>query len=164
MRDYLSIANKIEILSFKNSDRIIGMPLIIIGGIFVIVFVILGVSSITEIDFRDKLKRIAFSSIFLILGGILELIGGTKLYSHQDYNNPKVHEFLKEEGLENLNVEKFLSNVQKVKNYDGIIPVQFKSCTRYGCTYDTKGYQNTILNDFYNGNDKKEELFKQLEK
>lgn len=51
MRDYLSIANKIEILSLKNSDWITGMPLIIIGGIFVIVFVILGVSSTTEIDF-----------------------------------------------------------------------------------------------------------------
>lgn len=164
MRDYLSIANKIEILSLKNSDWITGMPLIIIGGIFVIVFVILGVSSTTEIDFRNKLKRITFSLIFLVLGGILELLGGLKLYSHQDYNNPKINEFLKKEGLENLNIEKFLSNVKKVKKYDEPIPDKFKHCSRYGCTYDTEGYQNAILNDFYNDNNKKEELFKQLEK
>lgn len=164
MKDYLSIANKIEILSLKNSDWITGMPLIIIGGIFVVIFIILGISSITEIDFRDKLKHIAFSLIFLVLGGILELLGGIKLYSHQDYNNTEIHEFLKKEGLENLNVKKFLSNIEKVKKYNGIIPVKFKSCTRYGCTYDTEGYQNTILNDFYNGNDKKEELFNMLGK
>lgn len=52
----------------------------------------------------------------------------------------------------------------KVKKYDGVIPAKFKSCSRYGCTYDTRSYQNVILNDFYNGNNKKEELFNQLKK
>lgn len=34
MRDYLTIAEKIEDLSLKTSDKVMGMPLIIIGGIF----------------------------------------------------------------------------------------------------------------------------------
>ena len=164
MRDYLTIAEKIEDLSLKTSDEVIGMPLIITGGILLIIFVYFGISAINEIGFWDKTKRIAFSSIFLILGSLLGGFGTIKIYSHQDYNNSKVKEFLRKEGLEDLNVEKFLSNVVKVKKYDGVIPVKFKSCTRYGCTYDTRSYQNVILNDFYNGDNKKEELFNQLEK
>lgn len=78
------------------------MPLIIIGGILLIVFVWFGVSTINEIGFLDKAKRIAFSLTFLVLGGILGGLGITKIYSHQDYSNQKVQEFLRKEGLEEL--------------------------------------------------------------
>ena len=111
MRDYFTIAEKIEDLSLKTSDEVIGMPLIIIGGILLIIFVYFGISAINEIGFWDKTKRIAFSSIFLILGSLLGGFGRIKIYSHQDYNNSKVKEFLRKEGLEDLNIEKFLSNV-----------------------------------------------------
>lgn len=99
MRDYLTIAEKIEDLSLKTSDEVIGMPLIIAGGIFLIIFVYFGISAINEIDFWDKTKRIAFSLTFLVLGGILGGLGITKIYSHQDYSNQKVQEFLRKEGL-----------------------------------------------------------------
>lgn len=75
---------------------------------FLIVFVCFGVSTINEIGFWDKAKRIAFSLIFLVAGGMIGGLGVTKIYSHQDYNNQKVQKFLRKERLENLNLKKIL--------------------------------------------------------
>ena len=170
MKDYLTIAEKIEDLSLKTSDKIIGMPLIIVGGILLIVFVCFGVSAINEIGFWDKTKRIAFSSIFLILGSLLGGFGTIKIYSHQDYNNSKVKEFLRKEGLENLNLKKFFSNISKVKQFGkNKIPDKYVKCrkiTRYkkSCNSDYESYYNDLLNNYYNNQEIPKELFNQLEK
>lgn len=170
MRDYLTIAEKIEDLSLKTSDKIIGMPLMIIGGILLIVFVYFGVSAINEIGFWDKVKRIAFSLIFLVLGGILGGFGVTKIYSHQNYNNQKVQEFLRKEGLESMNLKKFFNNISKVKQFGkNKIPDKYIKCrqiTRYkkGCNSDYESYYNDLLNNYYNNQEIPKELFEQLEK
>ena len=170
MKDYLTIAEKIEDLSLKTSDKIIGMPLIIIGGILLIVFVYFGISSINEIGFWDKTKRISFSLIFLVIGGILVGFGVKKIYSHQDYSNPKVQEFLRKEDLENLNLEKFFNNISKVKQFGkNKIPDKYVKCrkiTRYGesCNKEYESYYNDLLNNYYNNQEIPKELFNQLEK
>lgn len=170
MRDYLTIAEKVEGLSLKTSDKIIGMPLIIIGGILLIVFVCFGISAINEIGFWDKAKRIAFSLTFLVLGGILGGLGITKIYSHQDYSNQKVQEFLRKERLESLNLKKFFNNISKVKQFGkNKIPDKYVKCrkiTRYkkSCNSDYESYYNDLLNNYYNNQEIPKELFNQLEK
>ena len=58
-----------------------------------------------------------------------------------------------------------LTNIKKIENFNGVIPVKFKKTTRYGSHYDKNSYYNCLLNDYYNGTtNQKEELFKSLEK
>jgi len=74
-------------------------------------------------------------------------------------------EYMKKEGLENVDPVKLLTNIKKIENFNGVIPVKFKKTTRYGSHYDKNSYYNCLLNDYYNGTtNQKEELFKSLEK
>lgn len=83
----------------------------------------------------------------------------------RNFYNKKVMEYMKKEGLENVDPVKLLTNIKKIENFNGVIPVKFKKTTRYGSHYDKNSYYNCLLNDYYNGTtNQKEELFKSLEK
>lgn len=165
MKDYLVIGNTINLLSIKTEYHILSIILFIICGLIFLFSIQVGIEASMEYTWSDKFKKsIPFFLIFIV-GGLFLFSGLYVREIDRNYYNKKVMEYMKKEGLENVDPVKLLTNIQKVENFNGVIPVKFKKTTRYGSYYDKNSYYNYLLNDYYNGTtNQKEELFKSLEK
>lgn len=155
MKDYLVIGNTINLLSIKTEYHILSLIFFIICGLIFLFSIPVGIEASMEYTWSDKFKKSKSFFLIFIVGGLFLFSGIYVREIDRNYYNKKVMEYMKKEGLENIDPVKLLTNIQKVENFNGVIPVKFNK----------NSYYNYLLNDYYNGiTNQKEELFKSLEK
>ena len=160
--NYAGIARQIEIAASPYFFGLNQITLEIIGGILFLLG-IFGILIRKEIE-KNK-KKMILLSIFLIITGIsIGTIGSYSVLSPKNFKSPKVMKILKKNKIENIDPEKLVKNLKTIEQMDPTIPVKYKTCGRYSCSYDYDAYYSAILNDYYNNRNDKVELYQKLEK
>ena len=152
MKDYLKIGHTINLLSMKVEYRALSLILFIVCGLIFLFSIPVGIEATMEYTWSDKFKKsISFFKIIIVSG--LFLLSGIYIRKiDRNFYNKNVIEYMKQEELEDVDPVKLLENIKKVQNFNGVVPENKNS------------YYNYLLNKYYNGNNSKEELFKNLEK
>lgn len=152
MKNYLKIGHTINLLSMKAEYRALSLILFIICGLIFLSSIPVGIDALTEYFWSDKIKKsISFFKIIIVSG--LFLLSGIYIRKiDRNFYNKSVIEYMKREELENVDPVKLLENIKKVQNFNGVV------------SENKNSYYNYLLNEYYNGNNSKEELFKNLEK
>ena len=152
MKDYLKIGHTINLLSMKAEYRALSLILFIVCGLIFLFSIPVGIEATMEYTWSDKFKKsisffkiIIVSGLFLLSGIYIRKIG-------RNFYNKNVIEYMKQEELEDVDPVKLLENIRKVQNFNGVV------------SENKNSYYNYLLNEYYIGNNSKEELFKNLEK
>lgn len=164
MKNYILIANNIEELATTTIGKIIGIPFIVIG-VAIIVISIFYLKKCLDPDEKFKKRIMILFLLFLvvIIGFLFGAFGNMQMANRKNYKSKKVVEYMKKEGIENIDPEKLVLNVRKIKQFQGVIPIKFQHCSR-SCYYDDNAYYNELLNNYYNDIHAEELLYNQLEK
>lgn len=164
MKNYILIANNVNILATTTNGKIVGILLLIIGFIIVLngYYNLIKAWEFQE-SFFKKLSILFFSLFIMLIGTVFGGLGTLELVLNKNFKSKKVIEYMKKEGLSNIDPEKLIINVEKVKKFKGIIPITFRHCSR-SCYYDYNAYYNELLNNYYNNIKQEEILYQQLEK
>jgi len=110
-------------------------------------------------------KKIILLLIFLIITGFsIGTLGSYSVLSPKNFKSPKVMKILKKNKIENIDPEKLVKNLKTIEQMDPTIPIKYKTCGRYSCSYDYDAYYSAILSDYYNNRNDKVELYQKLEK
>ena len=152
MKDYLKIGHTINLLSMKAEYRALSLILFIVSGLIFLFSIPVGIEATMEYTWSDKFKKsISFFKIIIVSG--LFLLSGIYIRKiDRNFYNKNVIEYMKQEELEDVDPVKLLENIRKVQNFNGVV------------SENKNSYYNYLLNEYYNGNNSKEELFKNLEK
>ena len=164
MKNYILIANNVNNLATTTTGKIIGIPLLTIG----IIIVLIGLYNLITIwefqeSFLKKLSILFFSLVIMLIGSVFGGLGTLKISVNKNFKSKKVIDYMEKEGVSNIDPEKLIVNVEKVKNFNGIIPITFRHCSR-SCYYDYNAYYNELLNNYYNNIKQEEILYQQKEK
>ena len=160
--NYAGIARQIEIAASPYFFGLNQITLEIIGGILLLLG-ILGILIRKEIE-KNK-KKIILLSIFLIITGFsIGTLGSYSILSPKNFKNAKVIKILKKNRIENIDPEKLVKNLKTIEQMDPTIPIKYKTCAIYFCSYDYDDYYSAILSDYYNNRNDKVELYQKLEK
>lgn len=160
--NYAGIARQIEIAASPYFFGLNQITLEIIGGILFLLG-IFGILIRKEIE-KNKKKMILLSIFLIITGFSIGTIGSYSVLSPKNFKSPKVMKILKKNKIENIDPEKLVKNLKTIEQMDPTIPVKYKTCGRYSCSYDYDAYYSAILNDYYNNRNDKVELYQKLEK
>ena len=152
MKDYLKIGHTINLLSMKAEYRALSLILFIVCGLIFLFSIPVGIEATMDYTWSDKFKKsISFFKIIIVSG--LFLLSGIYIRKiDRNFYNKNVIEYMKQEELEDVDPVKLLENIRKVQNFNGVV------------SENKNSYYNYLLNEYYNGNNSKEELFKNLEK
>ena len=157
--NYAGIARQIEIAASPYFFGLNQITLEIIGGILFL----LGIFGFFIIEKHNK--KIILLLIFLIITGFsIGTLGSYSVLSSKNFKSPKVMKILKKNKIENIDPEKLVKNLKTIEQMDPTIPVKYKTCGRYSCSYDYDAYYSAILSDYYNNHNDKVELYQKLEK
>lgn len=164
MKNYILIANNVNNLATTTTGKIIGIPLLTIG----IIIVLIGLYNLIKVwefqeSFFKKLSILFFSLFIMLIGTVFGGLGTLKISVNKNFKSKKVIDYMEKEGVSNIDPEKLIVNVEKVKKFNGIIPITFRHCSR-SCYYDYNAYYNELLNNYYNNIKQEEILYQQLEK
>lgn len=160
--NYAGIARQIEIAASPYFFGLNQITLEIIGGILLLLG-IFGILIRKEIE-KNKKKIILLSILLIITGFSIGTLGSYSVLSPKNFKSPKVMKILKKNKIENIDPEKLVKNLKTIEQMDPTIPVKYKTCGRYSCSYDYDAYYSAILNDYYNNRNDKVELYQKLEK
>ena len=162
MINYIEIAAEIENLAV---DKGVFFFCVLIGVIGVLIFFFGFHFFLIDLDddLLDKIKSLFLGTVILFISGLVFSFCWFKIENSKNYHKKEVVEYMKKKGIKETDPEKFIRNVNKVKNFDGVIPEKFYHYTRYGRIVDRDSYYNALLNDYYNNVDNREKLFESLE-
>ena len=162
MINYIEIAREIESLAV---DKGVLFFCVLIGVIGVLIFFFGFHFFLIDLDddLLDKIKSLFLGTVILFISGLVFSFCWFKIETSKNYHKKEVVEYMKKKGIKETDPEKFIRNVNKVKNFDGVIPEKFYHYTRYGRIIDRDSYYNALLNDYYNNVDNREKLFESLE-
>ena len=162
MINYIEIAREIESLAV---DKGVLFFCVLIGVIGVLIFFFGFHFFLIDLDddLLDKIKSLFLGTVILFISGLVFSFCWFKIETSKNYHKKEVVEYMKKKGIKETDPEKFIQNVNKVKNFDGVIPEKFYHYTRYGRIIDRDSYYNALLNDYYNNVDNREKLFESLE-
>lgn len=162
MINYIEIAGEIESLAV---DKGVFFFCILIGaiGILILLYGLHFFCIDLNDDLIDKIKSLFLGTVILFISGLVFGFCLFKIETSKNYHKKEVVEYMKKKGIKEIDPEKFIRNVNKVKKFDGVIPEKFYHYTRYGRIVDRDSYYNALLNDYYNNVDNKEKLFESLE-
>lgn len=149
MINYIEIAAEIENLAV---DKGVFFFCVLIGVIGVLIFFFGFHFFLIDLDddLLDKIKSLFLGTVILFISGLVFSFCWFKIENSKNYHKKEVVEYMKKKGIKETDPEKFIRNVNKVKNFDGVIPEKFYHYTRYGRIVDRDSYYNALLNDYYN--------------
>lgn len=160
--NYAGIARQIEIVASPYFFGLNQITLEIIG-VILLLLGIFGIFIRKEIK-KNKKKIILLSILLIITGFSIGTLGSYSVLSPKNFKSPKVMKILKKNKIENIDPEKLVKNLKTIEQMDPTIPIKYKTCGRYSCSYDYDAYYSAILSDYYNNRNDKVELYQKLEK
>lgn len=136
----------------KTEYHILSLILFIICGLIFLFSIPVGIEASTEYTWNDKFKKLISFFKIVIFSGLFLLSGIYVREIDRNFYNKNIIKYMKQEGLENIDPVKLLENIKKLKNFSGVV------------SGNKNSYYNYLLNEYYDGTNQKEELFKSLEK